>query len=119
MSFNKLSGIPEQPAKADKSAVCTNKSAPTGIRGICLKPIIGGNRHQPNEKPINLRRGEGGGAGKGGPLWSPASCSLCSPVGGTRSHRHHRATIKALPTPTQPPSPLQIIRPPVSLPGLG
>src|SRR5260370_26898166 len=34
MSFNKLIGIPEQPAKADKSA-------PTGIRGMCLKPIIG------------------------------------------------------------------------------
>jgi len=37
--------------------------------------------HQPNEKPINIRRGEGGGEGKGGPLGSPASCSLCSPVG--------------------------------------
>ncbi len=28
-----------------------------------------------------IRRGEGGGVGKGGPLWSPASCSLCSLVG--------------------------------------
>src|SRR6266446_4711174 len=28
-----------------------------------------------------VRRGEGGGGGKGGPLWAPASCSLCSPVG--------------------------------------
>ena len=37
MGFNKLNGIAEQPAKADKSA-------PTGFRGICLKPIIGGVR---------------------------------------------------------------------------
>ncbi len=37
--------------------------------------------------------------------------------GATRSH-HHRATIKALLTSTQPLSPLRIIRPPVSLPGL-
>ena len=27
--------------------------------------------------------------------------------GGTRSHPHHRATIKALPSSTQPPSPLR------------
>jgi len=39
--------------------------------------------------------------------------------GGTRSHPRHRATIKALPTSAQPPSPLRIIRPPASLPGLG
>ena len=32
--LNKLTGRAEQPAKADKSA-------PTGIWGICLKPIIG------------------------------------------------------------------------------
>src|SRR5260370_3884762 len=32
------------------------------------------------EKPIKFRRGEGGGVGKGGPCWSPASCSRCSPV---------------------------------------
>src|SRR5216684_5256658 len=76
------------------------------------------NRHQPNTKLINIRRGEGGEAGKGGPLWSPASCSLCSPMGATLSHPHHRATIKAHSTSTQPPSPLRIIRPPVSLPGL-
>src|SRR5258708_18801394 len=38
--------------------------------------------------------------------------------GGTRSHPHHRATIKALLTSTQPLSPLRIIQPPVSLPGL-
>jgi len=29
-------------------------------------------RHQSNEKLINIRGGEGGGARKGGPLWSPA-----------------------------------------------
>ena len=43
--------------------------------------------------------------GLGGPLWSPASCS---PLGGTRSHPHQRATIKALPASTQPPSPLRM-----------
>src|SRR5258708_38549873 len=37
--------------------------------------------------------------------------------GATRSH-HHRAAIKTLLTSTQPLSPLRIIRPPVSLPGL-
>jgi len=38
---------------------------------------------------------------------------------GMRSPPQHRATIKALPTSTQPPSPLRIIRPAVSLPGWG
>ncbi len=31
----------------------------------------------PNTKLINIRRGEGGEGRRGGPLWSPASCSLC------------------------------------------
>src|SRR6266851_2493519 len=50
----------------------------------------------------------------------PASCSLCSPVG-QRDHTppQHRATIKALPSPHHPPSPLRITRPPTYLPGLG
>src|SRR5258708_16226134 len=39
--------------------------------------------------------------------------------GGPRSRPQHRATIKALPSPHHPPSPLRTIRPPVSLPGLG
>ncbi len=47
MSFNKLSGILEQPAKADKSA-------PTGIRGICLKPIIGGGREVVIHAPLRF-----------------------------------------------------------------
>ncbi len=33
--------------------------------------FIAPNRHRSNEKLINIRRGEGGEAGKGGPLWSP------------------------------------------------
>jgi hypothetical protein len=33
-------------------------------------------RHQSNEKPIAIRRGEGGGAGEGEPLWSPATVAL-------------------------------------------
>src|SRR5216683_1796886 len=77
------------------------------------------NRHQPKKKLLTIRRGEGGEEWRGGPLWSPASCSLCLHVGGTRSHPRHRATIKAHSTSTQPPSPLRIIRPPVSLPGFG
>src|SRR6266478_9154053 len=44
------------------------------------------NRHQPNEKPITVRRGEGGEERRGGPLWSPASWSLCSPAGGTLTY---------------------------------
>src|SRR6266851_9398198 len=43
------------------------------------------NRHQLNRKLINIRRGEGGGERRGGPLWSPASCSLGSSVG-ERAH---------------------------------
>jgi hypothetical protein len=37
------------------------------------------------EKPINIRRGEGGGVGKGGPLWSPTVVRLplrLMPIGG-------------------------------------
>src|SRR5713101_294207 len=50
----------------------------------------------------------------------PASCSLCSPVGQRDpSPPQHRATIKALPSPHHPPSPLRITRPPTYLPGLG
>ncbi len=33
--------------------------------------FIAPNRHQSNEKLINIRRGEGGEVRKGGPLWSP------------------------------------------------
>jgi len=65
----------------------------------------GPTRHQPNEKPINVSRGEGGEERWGGPLWSPASCSLCFHGGGTRSHSQHRATIKALPSQPHRPRP--------------
>ncbi len=54
-------------------------------------------------KPIASRRGEGAEERLGGPLWSPAE-------GGDHQQEHveeQRATIKALPTSTQPPSPLQ------------
>src|SRR5258708_20663042 len=37
--------------------------------------FIGPNRHQPNEKPIKFRRGEGGEEWRGGPSWAPASRS--------------------------------------------
>src|SRR5216684_3859760 len=42
--------------------------------------FIGLNRHQLKRKLIDIRRGEGGEERRGGPLWSPASCSLCSHV---------------------------------------
>src|SRR5260221_4103239 len=64
-----------------------------------------------------VRRGEGGGVGKGGPLWSPASCSLCSPIG---EHDHtpipgdHKGPLH----PSPPLSPLRIIRPPAVFPSL-
>ena len=41
--------------------------SPVGARLIAL------NRHQSNEKLITIRRGEGGGGRRGGPLWSPVS----------------------------------------------
>src|SRR6266567_4677774 len=54
--------------------------------------------------------------GLGGPLWSPASCSSGSNLGGTRSPiPTPRATIKALPTPHRPPSPLRDHRFPASV----
>src|SRR6266436_2949974 len=83
---------------------CQLKHLPRGTWHPQGMPLQCTKRHQSNEKPINLRRGEGGGVGKGGPLWSPASCSLCLHGGGTRSHPRHRATIKVLPTSTHPPS---------------
>src|SRR5205807_4064598 len=50
--------------------------------------------------------------GLGGPLWSPASCSSRSHLAATRSPPTPRATIKALPTPRPPPSPLRVAQPP-------
>src|SRR5438874_6635673 len=44
----------------------------------------------------------------GGPLGSPASCSSGSHLAGIRPHPTPRATLKALPTPRRPPSPLRI-----------
>ncbi len=41
---------------------------------------MGSNTHQPKNKPINIRRGEGGGAGLGGPLWSPVVGPLHRPT---------------------------------------
>ncbi len=55
------------------------------------------------EKPITSRRGEGGEERQGGPLWSPAEGENHQP----EHVEEQRATIKALPTSTQPPSPLQ------------
>src|SRR5260370_41904562 len=49
------------------------------VKLVSGRPRGSPNRHQPNEKPIKFRRGEGGEEWRGGPLWSPASCSLCSP----------------------------------------
>jgi poly(A) polymerase len=55
------------------------------------------------EKPITSRRGEGGEERLGGPLWSPAERGNHQP----QHVEDQRATIKALPTSTQLPSPLR------------
>ncbi len=44
------------------------------------------NAHQSNEKPSNICRGEGGGVGKGGPLWSPAVGRLKTSASMNGSH---------------------------------
>src|SRR6266571_6016706 len=72
---------------------------------------IGGNMHQAIKRPINARRGEGGGEWTGGPLWNPAwgtgnPSSLCRSTTTSSTSRATRATIKALPT-LHPPSPLR------------
>src|SRR5437764_462345 len=66
-------------------------------------------RHQPKNKPINIRRGESGGEWKGGPLWSPAYLFIWLESYGNTTTPAPRATIKALTTPHHPPSPLQYI----------
>src|SRR5258708_36726787 len=48
-------------------------SAPSSSAGILIKdPPRGENKHQLKRKLIDIHRGEGSGAGRGGPLWSPA-----------------------------------------------
>src|SRR6266702_1325824 len=47
--------------------------------------------------------------GLGGPLGSPASCSSGFHLAGTRPHPTPRATLKALPTPHHPLSPLRML----------
>ncbi len=73
--------------------------------------------HQPIKKPINVRRGEGGGEWTGGPLWSPAILVpfhhlVINKPGYAGDH-------KGPPNPSQLPSPLRIARLPTALPGLG
>ena len=63
-------------------------------------------RYQPNTKLIDIRRGEGGEERRGGPLWSPASYCLCSPVG-KRHHTPAPGDHKGPLFPTPPPSPLR------------
>src|SRR4051812_19361186 len=66
----------------------------------CISP------YQPKDKPITIRRGEGGGEWMGGPLWSPARRGMQAARAG---HPGHRATIKAHPPTLHPPSPLRNI----------
>src|SRR5438552_1018167 len=59
---------------------------------------------------INIRRGEGGRVGKGGPLWLPAMDHWkCWLVDERAVYPSSRATIKAHPTSTRPLSPLQLM----------
>jgi len=53
------------------------------IKGGVGAQFIAPNTHQPKDKPITFRRGEGGGERMGGPSWSPASCCPGSHLGGT------------------------------------
>ena len=70
----------------------------------------GPNRHQLNRKLLTIRRGEGGGERRGGPLWSPASCSLCLPM-------EERAHTPGTGRPSRPSRP-RIIHPrPYGIPG--
>src|ERR1700680_4931393 len=66
-------------------------------RGV---PLRAPNRHQPKNKLITVRRGERGWAGRGGPLWSPASCSFVSPVRETDPPPHPAGDHKGPPNPT-------------------
>src|SRR5438309_11886396 len=66
----------------------------------CISP------YQPKDKPITIRRGEGGGEWMGGPLWSPARRGMQAARAG---HPGHRATIKAHPPTPHPPLALQNI----------
>ncbi len=60
------------------------------------------NRHQPKKQPITIRRGEGGGAARGGPLWSPA-LRVVQPCGGYKQGTtgDHKGPLH-LPTPRSP-----------------
>src|SRR5712692_7026997 len=72
---------------------------------------IGINRRS---QPITTRRGEGGGAARGGPLWSPVVPCLYPPQGLTTLRAgDHKGPLH----PSTPPSPLRIIRPTACLRG--
>src|SRR6266849_2176025 len=72
---------------------------------------IGINRRS---QPITTRRGEGGGAARGGPLWSPVVPCLYPPQGLTTLRAgDHKGPLH----PSTPPSPLRITRPPACLRG--
>ncbi len=74
-------------------------------------PAAFAKRHQPNEKPINFCRGEGGVERRGGPLWTQSGdcvarvASRVEDKVGERRRKGRRATIKALPTPPNHPRP--------------
>src|SRR6266851_3084364 len=78
--------------RPDECAALARSAFPVGIRSLSKnwldRFLIFANSLPLMQRDVNIvadrfsiRRGEGGGVGKGGPLWSPASWSLCSPVG--------------------------------------
>src|SRR6266550_3289728 len=89
-------------------------------RPVPLTSMLGGTRSphpagDPKDPPIHITRRPGPstpvGAGVDedvglGRLRRPRPCSSCSNLAATRPHPTPRATIKALPTPRRPPSPL-------------
>src|SRR5437764_3938432 len=66
----------------------------TGKLVLYGRPSRSPNTHQPKNKPINIRRGEGGGERKGGPLWSPAGWGVIVFPQDISERNRTRATIK-------------------------
>src|SRR5437867_11837121 len=81
--------------------------------------IIGGHRHQPKKSPshcVGARVDEGR---LGGPSWAPAGWGVIVFLQAVSQGNRTRATMKTLPTPHPPPSPLRIVQPPTWHSGLG
>src|ERR1700680_3027923 len=87
--------------RIDPSASSQRMLRHQGTRMLLLQGNPGSpNRHQPKNKLISVRRGERGWAGRGGPLWAPASSSFGSPVREKDYPPHPAGDRKGPPNPT-------------------